>query len=307
MIGRFKKYFILFLLFAIFLIACSSTRVMEEEQTIESKPTQSSPTLKLPTSTIKPTSQPSAIPATATDIIKSNQSPIGIGLRSETVDILLRYQDCQGLTMASSSEMAETYFPKLTGWLRIIGAPSLSQLEKKGNRAQISGIPYEGLGYGLETSKSTPDTEWKDPINSTRKARELTASFNKLLVMGPGFQLMSKNESNYPPMASLSDMWLLQTQQLQKNPPGASYREEVIRLVDLIRSENPGIKIWAQITLPPDRDPDAAEWLAYRQSIIDVVDGTYIGVYTWDRINNQILQETVMTIFNSVCDESINK
>jgi hypothetical protein len=209
--------------------------------------------------------------------------------------------------MAASSEMAESYFPQLEGWIRVLGAPSLDELGNKGDKANTSGLPYEGLGYGLETSQTTPEQEWKNLIESTGQARELVDLYGKMLIMGPGFQLMSRNEDKYAPMAALADIWMLQTQQLQKNPPGPAYREEVERLVGLIRSENPDIEIWAQITLPPDREPDATEWLEYRQLIVDLVDGTYIGVYTWDRVDNEVLVSTVDTIFNKVCGENIDQ
>ena len=262
------------------------------------------PKVWVPTSTLTPTYEPTIpIPTLENTRPPQSSSPIGIGLRSETVDIILAYRDCPGFVMTASSELAESYFPQLEGWVRVLGAPSLEEFQSKGERAKINGLAYEGLGYGLETSKSTPDEQWKNPVASTRTAKELAESFGKLLVMGPGFTLMASNEANYPPMAAQSDIWLFQTQQLQKNPPGEKYRAEVMRLVNLIRSDNPDIKIWAQITLPPDREPNAAQWLEYRQLIVDLVDGTYIGVYTWDKVDNESLLTTIGTIYASVCGE----
>lgn len=184
-----------------------------------------------------------------------------------------------------------------------MGAPSLATLQDKGMRANSSGVPYEALGYGLETSKSTPDEEWQDLIGSTQKARQLADELHTQLLMAPGFKLMSDNEGLYPSMAAMADIWMLQTQQLQKGPPGPEYRQEVERIVNLIRSGNPGIAIWAQITLPPDREPNAAEWLEYRQAIMDLVDGTYIGVYTWDASNQDTLVNTIKSIIAAVCPD----
>jgi hypothetical protein len=234
--------------------------------------------------------------------------PIGIGLRQQTTDIVLTYKNCTGLTMASSFAIANTYFPQLGGWFRVLGAPSLGALQTKAERARVTGLSYEALGYGLETSRSTPEQEWRNLIPSTQAARILADEYNKLLVMGPGFKLMSSNEDKYAPMASWTDVWMLQTQQLQKEPPAPSYREEVRRIVDLIRTDHPDIKIWAQITLPPDREPDATQWLEYRQLIEDLVDGTYIGVYTWDRVDNDMLKATIEAIFETVCmDNSLDQ
>lgn len=263
-----------------------------------------SPTMRIPSATLTPTHEPTMpIPTFDNPSPSQPSSPIGIGLRSETVETILAYRDCHGFVMTASFELAGKYFPQLGGWVRVLGAPGLDELKGKGERAQTNGLAYEGLGYGLETSKSTPDEEWKNPISYTQTAKELAEGFGKLLVMGPGFTLMASNEDNYPPMAAQSDIWLFQTQQLQKNPPGPKYRAEVMRIVNLIRSDNPNIKIWAQITLPPDRQPNAAEWLEYRQLIVDLVDGTYIGVYTWDKVDNEIILTTIETIYANVCGD----
>jgi hypothetical protein len=203
--------------------------------------------------------------------------------------------------MVSTVDLAQTYFPELEGWIRVIGAPSLDALQDKAQRAQDLGIDYEALAYGLETGKSTPDEEWQDLIGSTQKAHALADQYGKLLVMGPGFKLMSQNEDKYAGMAALSDIWMFQTQQLQRNPPGPVYRQEAERIVGLIRAGKPDVQIWAQITLPPDRQPNAGEWLAYRQQIDDLVDGTYVGVYTWGTEDHQVLVSTVDAIFSGAC------
>jgi hypothetical protein len=295
-------------LLAIAMAACSVDA--EQKPTMESVNTSApSLTAAMPTNTVAFTTtlESTIVPVIETPIIENTpgaanlDGPIGLGLRQETASILLEHQQCYGLTMAASSEMADSYFPQLEGWIRVLGAPSLDELQNKGTKANASGLSYEGLGYGLETSQTTPEAEWKNLVKSTELARDLVDQYGKLLVMGPGFQLMSRNEDKYAPMAALADVWMLQTQQLQKNPPGDAYRNEVERLVGLIRSKNPEIKIWAQITLPPDRDPDAAEWLEYRRLIVDLVDGTYLGVYTWDRVDNELLISTIETIFDQVC------
>jgi hypothetical protein len=180
-------------------------------------------------------------------------------------------------------------------------------LEQKGMRADEDSLPYEALAYGLETGPGTPDTEWQEPVASAAQAAAISRTFGKELVMGPGFRLMSSNQDAYGPMAREADVWILQTQQLQKNPPGAEYRLEVAEIVNLLRSANQDLEIWAQITLPPDREPDAQEWLAYRAAIADLVDGTYVGVYVWDRGDSERLLAVVDTIFASVCAEYLSQ
>lgn len=269
-----------------------------------------SPTL-LPTATLSVsmaiatpvplTATPSPPPLSPTVTYPPAGCRLGTGLRQETAAVFEAYKGRPGFVMAASSNLAEQYFPQFEGWIRVLGAPSLATLQQKAGRASQNGTPYEALGYGLETSKSTPVEEWQDLVGSTQKARDLTDQYGKLLLMGPGFRLMSRNEDKYPPMAALSDVWIIQTQRLQVNPPGPVYRQEVEKVVNQIRSGNPNISIWAQITLPPDREPDAEEWLAYRQSIVGLVDGTYIGVYTWDSADADQLAATIEAIFAAVC------
>ncbi|HSJ55262.1 MAG TPA: hypothetical protein VLC52_16090, partial [Anaerolineae bacterium] len=226
---------------------------------------------------------PTLLAPTAAATVRPVQGgSVGLGLRRETAASLQKYADRPGFVMCATVGLAEIHFPELEGWIRVLGAPSLELLRQKAEQAAARGLPYEGLAYGLETSSATPREEWQDLVGSTEKARAIADEYGKLLVMGPGFRLMSENPERYPEMAALSDMWVLQTQRLQVDGPGAAYRDSVQRVVDQIRAGNPGIAVWAQITLPPDREPSAEEWLAYRQSIADLVDGTFIGVYVWE-------------------------
>jgi hypothetical protein len=244
------------------------------------------------------------VPAPTNTPAHLHSCSIGLGLREETIEVLLANKKQKGVMMAASVALAEQYFPQFDGWFRILGAPSLSTMNNKAARANTNDTPYEGIGYGLETSTTTPEEEWRNLITSTQQAGDLADKYAKQLVMGPGLRLLSRNENLIGPMAALADVWLLQTQQLQKDSPGPEYRIEVERIVSLIRSENPNILIWAQITLPPDREPDAEEWLEYRGLILDLVDGTYIGVYTWDREDKNTLIKTIESIFESACPDN---
>jgi hypothetical protein len=226
---------------------------------------------------------------------------VGTGLRLETVPALLAYEGPPGLVMAASSQLAEEYFDRFEGWIRVLGAPSLEALEQKAKRAEERGLAYEALAYGLETTATTPEGEWQDMLGATTQARAIADRYGKLLLMGPGFRLMSQNEDAYPAMAALADIWMLQTQRLQLSPPGAEYRQEVARIVSLIEAGNPQISVWAQITLPPDREPEAEEWLAYRDAIADLVDGTYLGVYTWRTEDEALLVRTMEKILAGAC------
>lgn len=278
------------------LTACS----LNASQELIGSPTNA-PTLVLDTPTSAPNTPAVASPTTMDIANGGPECNIGLGLRAETIDVVLRYKDQIGMVMTASSALAEQYFDQLEGTIRLIGAPSLAEMQQKAQRAASNQVPYEALAYGLETGKSTPDEEWQDLVGSTEKARLLVEEFDKQLVMGPGFKLLSDNEDQYSPMGALADVWMLQTQQLQKGPPDSEYRREVERIVALVRAENPDIAVWAQITLPPDRAPDADEWLAYRMEIADLVDGTYIGVYTWDAVDQEALTAVISRIIETAC------
>lgn len=278
------KLTILFLLFVLFTGACGGKGLPPTQNPVTPSQTTSAP--------------PGTTPA-PTSAVLSSSCAIGTALREETAPILEKYKDYPAMVMSATTGLAATDFPKLEGWLRILGAPNLQDLQSKAQAAQQQGIPYEGLAYGLETGKSTPDSEWQDLVGSTQKARDIANQYGKLLVMGPGYQLMSQNTDKYTPMAALADVWVFQTQKLQADPPGQTYRQNVQNIVDLIKAGNPKIKIWAQITLPPNQTPDAAYWLSYRDSIKDIVDGTYLGVYTWGTEDTNTLVSVIETVYST--------
>jgi len=278
--------------------------------TLQPAPSVQPPTATQPDPTLppSPTTQPSPptqpVPTAQlqpTVTIPVNDCRIGLGLRRETIDLALKYKDHPALIMTSGTDLAREVFPQLPGWIRTLGAPSLAVLERSSLAAAKLNLPYEGLSYGLETGKSTPQDEWHNLVSATGQAQELAHKAGKILVMGPGFGLMSDNEDKYGDMAALADVWVFQTQRLQIDPPGDKYRQGVERVVNLIRAGNPDVKIWAQITLPPDREANAEEWLAYRSSINDLVDGTYLGVYTWGIADNAKLLSAMDTIFATAC------
>jgi hypothetical protein len=270
-------------------------------------PAQGSSTMTItPAAAVSPT--PTEIMPVETPVIRTPNSgsvsgdcQLGLGLRQQTIPVVTKYRDIPGFIMTANVGLADEYYQRLDGWTRTIGAPSLEALEMKAKRAEENQTPYEALSYGLETSQSTPEEEWQDLVGSTRAAKTIAENFGKQLVMGPGFRLMSENEDQYPVLAEMADIWVLQTQRLQVNPPGEEFRTEVERIVNLIRSGNPEIPIWAQITFPPDREPDAIEWLAYQESIVDLVDGTYIGIYIWESTDDDVLIMNVEKIYEAVC------
>jgi len=99
----------------------------------------------------------------------------------------------------------------------------------------------------------TPREELDDYLGSVKKARELVRDYGAPLVMGPGLIEMAKREHLYSEMAKHCDIWMIQTQRLQFDPqtgtPGTPerYREEVERIVGLLRQGNPGVRVFVQL------------------------------------------------------------
>lgn len=284
---RIKPYHLLIsiLLLAWFLWACRLV-------------TGGTPTSPPPTPTDTPPPQPTPT-QTAQPLAMCH---LGAGLRLETIPILQKYKPRPAYVMTGGIRIAAEQFPKFQGWFRVIGAPSLEELQRKAEQAEKQGIPYEALAYGLETGATTPEEEWKDLIGSTQKARAIADRFEKLLVMAPGPRLIQDNPDKYAPMAALADLWVFQAQIFQKDPPGQEFREKVAQVLEQIEAGNPNISIWAQIVLPPDHPPDPAEWLAYHQSIEDLVEGSYIGAYTWAIHDPALITGAIDSIFAAVCE-----
>ncbi len=199
--------------------------------------------------------------------------------------------------MVSSIAAALNYFPELEGALRVLVAPSLEQLQVLAARADQTRLSYDALGYSLERSRNITPEEQEDPLGATEQAAELANQYDKPLVLGPGLQLMQDHWSDYAAMAALVDVWILQTQHLQVHPPGTEYRQEVEKVVRELRSGNPGVKIWAQISVTPGQTVlSVEEWLAYRDSILDLVD----GIYVLD-VSDPSRPETLEAIFARIC------
>jgi len=99
----------------------------------------------------------------------------------------------------------------------------------------------------------TPREELEDYLDSLKKARALVKDYGAPLIMGPGLIEMAKREHLYPELAKHCDIWMIQTQRLQLDPQTGEpvsperYREEVQRIVGLLRQGNPDIRVFVQI------------------------------------------------------------
>jgi hypothetical protein len=238
----------------------------------------------------------STLPA-PTVAYSSASCPVGAGLRKDTLDLQLAYQGPERFYLCWSSSLAEAYFDQLEGGFSVLVGPSLARLKELAEQAEQAGLPYEALGYNLEARRNTPITEQTNLVSATQQAADLAHKHGKMLVMLPGFKLMSANWSDYPRMAAYADVWLIQSQRLQVHPPGLAYRQEVERVIKQIQTGNPDVSIWVQISVTPGKQVlSAEEVLAYRQAIADLADGVFI--YDAQDPNRP---ETLEAIFVAVC------
>jgi hypothetical protein len=220
-------------------------------------------------------------------------------MRQDNRDLFTDYPAAGRFVMASNVGPAQEYYPQLEGALRVLVAPSFEKLADLAQSAEENSVPYDALGYGLERGRHTTAEELADLPASTQLGAELATQYGKTLVMGPGFGLMSEHESDYPKMSAFADVWILQSQRLQIHPPGETYRQEVKRVIDLIRAGNPDIEIWVSISVTPGPTVlSADEWLAYYNSIVDLPDGIF--VYDGRDPNRP---ETARAIYAAICGQ----
>jgi putative CocE/NonD family hydrolase len=133
----------------------------------------------------------------------------------------------------------------------------------------------------------TPREELDDYLGSLQKARQVVKDYGAPLIMGPGLSEMTKREHLYPALAQHCDIWMIQTQRLQLDPQTGTpsspqrYREEVKRIVGLLRRGNPGIRIFVQV-IPLQATAErkafftAERVAAYVLAVADLVDSAKI-------------------------------
>ncbi len=254
------------------------------------------------TATSVPTIMTSAIAIhqatpSGTAMVPPAACPLGAGLREDTIEIHLSYQTPGRMYVTGSLGLAEEYFGQIETGLRVLVGPSLTRLHELAEEASESAVPYDVLAYSLEAGRHTPAAEQLDVVRATQQASVLAHENGKLLLMGPGWGLMEENRVEYAAMASYADLWIIQTQRLQSNPPGPVYREEVEDVITQLRRGNTNLRVWAQISATPGgRALSTEELLAYREAIVDLVDGVY--VYVGGDPNRS---ETLEAIFATVC------
>lgn len=114
-------------------------------------------------------------------------------------------------------------------------------------------IAYNPEPRPPQARQCTPREELEDYPGSLKKARELVKQYGSPLVFGPGLREMARREELYPELAKQCDIWMIQTQRLQLDADTGTpasleqYRQEVKRIVGLLRQGNPRIRVFIQL------------------------------------------------------------
>ncbi|MFW5940641.1 MAG: hypothetical protein ACOCXI_02490 [Chloroflexota bacterium] len=197
--------------------------------------------------------------------------PVGVHLSAETASLLVTYRQEPGTVLAFTYRQAESVFPELGAWQRVIVQPSLEGLRTLAQRAAENGMPYEALLYTPDRRPATPQEEWQNLVAASQTARDIANQYGKRLILAPGITLMAENTELYPAMAALADGWFIDASIFQNtSPPGDQYRWDVSTVVDRLHQGNEKITIWVQIALDPQA-PDPDNWLAYWNSLRGLV------------------------------------
>lgn len=219
----------------------------------------------------------------------------------------LNLEGYSGFIGTPTYEPGAEYFDEFAGWDRIFICNSHDCLKTRAGRAETEGIDYDYLSYGPERLGGVPDEEKNNLPWATQTAKEIADQWDKpLMISYSTRQLHLEAEErgydwNDPSevvalLAPYGDVWMIQAADeywrlddgtirpilsQRVYPPGVEFRAEVERWVGWIRSANPDIKIWIQLGLQRigvegENNPSADLLLAYRDSIVDLVDGIYI-------------------------------
>ena len=187
--------------------------------------------------------------------------PFGLGLSLRDCYLPLHADHPTTFAYDVAVGTAQTYFPLWGSKLRCILGRTHAEMTALGTAAAAAGVPYDCLGYNLESS-GDPD-ELADVVQACKDAEIIAASFSKPLLIGPGGRLADEHAAEVPSMAACADYWLLQGQRQQIYAPGAGFEDGIRSRLDLVLSGNPTITLLVQISTWAGYLLTAAQLYAY--------------------------------------------
>jgi len=226
-----------------------------------SKPTETLPTPTDPTLTLTLQSLDEITPTVPEKILSI---PLGIGVYdSEDVDFFNRFAVEQDV-IAVRSEYLSLLDRVRTGQKKLILSPHDREnldISALINEAKGKGVTI--LGFNLETALSQEEL-----IDQEIQMKSLAQEAGLLYVFGPTLQKLSKFYLDFAPH---SDILVLQSQRFQTT---ADYEQRVEQLISNIKSANPKVKVWVQVSvIPPEkRDATADEIVSDIKLIADHAD-----------------------------------
>lgn len=243
-----------------------------------------------------------------------------------------------GLAGTPTYSMGAEHFDNLHNWDKVFICNSHDCLNERAQRAAQESLAYDYLAYDPERQEGVPDEEKYNLPWATQTARQIADEWGKPLIISYSTrQLHQEAEErgydwNDPSavvamLAPYGDVWLIQAAdeywRLEDNtirpilsqrvyPPGDEFRAEVQRWVGWIKSANPNIKIWIQLGLqrigvPGENEPSADLFLAYRDSIADLVDGIYITPIYGSIEQLPIANQEMVEVFHRACTPQQNE
>lgn len=154
---------------------------------------------------------------------------------------------------------------------------------RTGRKALIFGVKdYNNastlINKAIEKGASVIGYNLEGPLIMEEMIRQEATIYN--MVKERGLTFMSgptvKNlEKYYREFASYTDIIIVQSQRYQTEE---NYKEKVNGIVSKIRSANPDVKVWVQVSVNPPGNPyiTADEVVSNIREIIDIVDGVWI-------------------------------
>lgn len=169
----------------------------------------------------------------------------GLGLTNTYLPVLLDHPEIS-FTYTTNTGLAATYYPSWGGKLRSFIGTSLPALAAIAANVDGLNIPYDALAYNLEAN-GLP-AELADIPGACEDAMDIADFYGKDIIIGIGGKLFDENTADMTLSAPFADYWLFQMQRQQINPPGETYKSEVLSRINYVLAGNPTVGMIIQIS-----------------------------------------------------------
>lgn len=198
--------------------------------------------------------------------------PFGLGLSAGTLYVDLHNTYPTTFAYSPTLTNPKLYYPAWGAKLRTLIGLSLAGLANIAALAAAEAVPYDCLGYNLESSGDPGELE--DIAASCAAAKAIAVTHGKPLLVGLGGRLADEQAALVPACAASADYWLLQGQRQQVYPPLGQYKTEISARLDLALSGNPAAQLIVQVTTWNGMLMSSEQVHAYVQALVDL-DPTY--------------------------------